>query len=220
MSGEYAAKLAEMADTYSAGVAAADGVPDAEYIMQLQGAIMKESSNGNLMVSRQHLIREGELAGIVVFDNLVLSTPFGMANLVSWLKRLGYDAPEDPVDLEPMIEQVANEAPMVKASTKSKDGFTNVRVLEVLEGGGESEAPPTGPPAAAGKTPVAKKKTAASKTASGPGKAELMAFAQSFSLKGLDDNMDKDALVELINQFDYPAKDLEPADKELLKAIA
>jgi hypothetical protein len=116
-------------------------------------AKLKESSKGNLMVSRMFVPTEGELRGLPCFDNLVIEHENAnvemrnMRTLCRFLDMTGYEFDTDQTDtLEPILEELTKQAPIVKFEVKHSgakdDGtpFVNIEVLEVVsagEGGGD-----------------------------------------------------------------------------------
>lgn len=154
----YREKLAEMGANWGTNKSGVQKTPPGKYSMQLQLCELAESNNGNLMVKREHYILEGEHAGQVVFDNIVLSSDFGQQKLSEFIQKMGYEVPEAIEDCEETISAIGNATPKYVALVKVKDDFTNVDVLELL---GEDEAPskPSKPAAKPTAKPTAKAST-------------------------------------------------------------
>lgn len=128
-------------------------------------ARVRESNNGNLMVNFSFFILDGEWSGIPVYDNLIIehSNPNvasrGQRDLVRRLAVMGFDFdPEHPEDLEDLLEELSNDAPIIQFKTRhsqSKDGdrtFVNCDVLGMVEQGARKA------PARTAKKKTAKKK--------------------------------------------------------------
>ena len=115
-------------------------VPAGVYVGVLQSAKIAESSNGNLLIKREHLITEGDESGSTVFDNMMLETELGFAFIIRWLEICGYEAPETPEEIEDIIEAMTDENPGVKFSIKHSGNYANVSVQELLEAGEASES--------------------------------------------------------------------------------
>lgn len=105
-------------------------VPEGEYACQLQSAEMKESQNGNMMIRRAHLILDGEFEGVVIRDNIVLSTEVGMSIAAEWIERMGFEVPEDLEEIEDVIAEIVEAAPEYTAQVKHSGDFVNVACYE------------------------------------------------------------------------------------------
>lgn len=109
-------------------------------------ARLRESQNGNLMANFSFFITEGELTGIPVFDNVIIDHDNpqvairGQRDLCRRMDILGYEFnPEQPEQLEDILEEVSNEAPIVsfrvrhnEASDGSGRIFVNCDLLEAM----------------------------------------------------------------------------------------
>ncbi len=126
-------RLAEMQDAWAVGKDKAIGVPESIYKMQLQGAFIAESSNGNLMIKREHLILEGEQEGEVVYDQIMLQTEHGPRWVAKWMGQMGFEAPDDVSEVEETVKEIEEAAPIYMGKVVKKDDFDNVRIQEVLE---------------------------------------------------------------------------------------
>jgi hypothetical protein len=155
---EFKNALATMSEAYESGKKLVDGLPDGQYLMELDKAEAKVSSNGNPMIHRVHVVIDGEFAGTYVHDNVVLNNPFGFRGAIDWVKTLGYEPPAQIEDWESMVAELNSADPKVQviAEAKSKDGFTNIRVKSLAEV--QSSAP--APKKLATTTPAAVKKAA------------------------------------------------------------
>lgn len=159
MAGEFANRLAQMSEQWTSGKDKIDGVPDGIYNAQLQEAKLAESSSGKLMVKRQHLISDGEYAGEVVYDNIVVESEYGPKQLATWLTQLGYEAPADVTEIEDLVNAISLAAPSVQIQVKkSKNSdFRNVYIKQLLASEAPSPAAKAKPAAPAAK-PVVKAK--------------------------------------------------------------
>lgn len=158
MCGEFANRLAQMQEQWTSGKDKADGIPDGIYNAQLQEAKLAESSSGKLMVKRQHLISDGEYAGEVVYDNIVVESEYGPKQLATWLTQLGYEAPADVGEIEDLVNAISLAAPAVQIQVKkSKNSdFRNVYIKQLLAS--EAPAPAAKPAAKPTAKPVVKAK--------------------------------------------------------------
>ncbi len=153
---EFGNRLKGMQDAWTQGREAGPGVPNGIYTFQLQGASLGESQAGKVMITRKHLIVEGDYQGEAVTDWLSLETDFGPKQIARWIDAMGYEVPEDVSDLEDTIAAIASEAPTYTGQLKNRDDFVNIRVRELVEdAGGEAEAPAAGTTEAEGEEPEA-----------------------------------------------------------------
>lgn len=143
MGGEFKNRLAQMQEQWTSGKDKAGGVPDGVYNMQLQEAKFDVSGSGRLMVKRQHLITDGEYAGEVVYDNIVVDTEFGPRQLAEWIAQMGYEVPADMADNEDVVNAISMAAPHYQAGVKKgKDSdFRNVRIRQLLDAPAAEAAP-------------------------------------------------------------------------------
>jgi hypothetical protein len=139
--GKFAERLADMEDQWESGKDNAAGIEDGVYSFQLQGAELKESSNGNMMVNWEHLIIDGEYEGNTVYDNSVMSNSRSFYFLAQRIRGLGYDAPEHIEEIEELIEEIVADAPVYNASVKvnKESGFCNLNNLELIDGAPEAK---------------------------------------------------------------------------------
>ena len=124
-------------------------VPDGIYVGREACEIRESQSSGKLMNSRSFTVSDGEQAGLNVWDNVVFEgNEVGMQIMRRWVELHGYEWPENDLGL---LEQIVNEineaAPSVRFRVKTiKDKnddtreYTNVSVLEILEGKPEAAA--------------------------------------------------------------------------------
>jgi hypothetical protein len=160
-------RLAAMQDAYAAGKDQAGGIPDGVYTMQLQSAVLQESSSGRMMVHREHIVLEGEYQGEVVHDFIVLDTEFGPRQFAEWCRIMGFDAPEQAADIEDVVAAIALKAPQYQAAVKkSRDSdLRNVRIRQLIETGETAKPMPKPAAKPASGKPVAKPATSAGKVA-------------------------------------------------------
>ena len=210
---EYTQRLSNMKDAYDESQNQYDSmfrgvkIPAANYLARLQSAKVTESkSSGKLMVSREHIITDGEYKGMVVYDNIMLETPMGFTFARRWFDMMGYNQPENPKEIPDLVEEMANEAPDVKIRIKHSGDFINVSVIEVIgEGSGEDTGEDTG-----------------TDTGEDKGESELLerlrAFCISEEIEVLDED-DEEILKEKIDGFQYPDESLTDEKRELLIEI-
>jgi len=148
-------------------------VPPGNYRAQLELAeLMESSSSGKMMIKRMHSILEGEFEGKKVYDYLHLETDRGPEFIARWIDQMGYEAPDEPTELEEILEAIVKDAAICKIRVVVSGDFTNVRILAVEESGADAPAPA---PAAAPKsasTRATKPKAEAPAPAPAPAPAE------------------------------------------------
>lgn len=194
-----------------------EAVPPGLYIAKLQSAKIKVSkSSGKLMVSREHLLTEGEHTGKVIYDQLMLSTAKNLVYVRQWIDMMGYECPEDVTTLEPTVQAISDEHAFVKITIVDDGDFRNVTVTEVLGVGDETQETP--------QTQTTRKPaTTTQKQESGPKEyvlEDLINFcnAVGIELKGIDAD-DAEAVMNAIQEYVIPAESLTPEFKEMLIAI-
>lgn len=111
----------------------ASDLPEDTYIAKLQDCELSESNAGNIRVKREHVIMEGEHKGVVVRDGLNLENEYGLVFCRRWLAMLGVDIPENPEELETLLAEVKEAAPVCKIRVRHSGDFTNVDVISVLD---------------------------------------------------------------------------------------
>lgn len=135
-------KLSSMAENWDLAKEAGPGFskfPDGTYKFQLQNAeIVESQSSGKLQVHREHLCIEGEQAGDALHDWLNLEHEVGLQIAMTWIEQMGHEIPDKPEQLEEVIANIAECAPIYTGRVKNTDdGFTNLRVTKLLEGEAE-----------------------------------------------------------------------------------
>lgn len=148
---KFADRLGKMQSGFSAAQKQADVqsgddvMPEGEYVGKVT-AKLRESKTGNLMVNRMFVPTEGDMAGVAVFDNLIIEQPNTSAEMrarrdtLRFLNLCGYKFGQVS-ELEEVLEELTKEAPLVKFRVRhnpSKEGdrvFTNVDVLEYIGSG-------------------------------------------------------------------------------------
>ena len=108
-------------------------IPEGTYQAQLVEAELCQSKKGNWQVKRQHLILSGEQKSQVLFDYMQLETPRGLSFLGAWIRKMGYEVPTNPLDLEDVIIAINDQNATVQLQVVHSDDFVNGRVLELLE---------------------------------------------------------------------------------------
>jgi len=184
-----------------------------EYIARLQSAKLVESkSSGKLMVRREHVLMDGEFKGMVIFDNMILETPMGLTFIRRWFDQMGYEAPEDPEEIENVVSAVSKDAANVKIQVKHSGDFVNVAVIEVLDE--EKEEPAS---KASGKTATSGGK---GKPADDDEDTELLKNLFIFC-KAQDIDTEKDdtidVLCERIKEYDWPKEELTDDEVEMFE---
>jgi len=214
---DYSKKLAGMKNAYDDSQNQYDSmfggakVPAGNYTAKLQSAVIKESqSSGRLMIAREHLLVQGEFTNITIYDNIMLETPMGFTFVRRWIDMMGYEQPERPEDLEDIVAEIAEDAPMVKIRIKHSGDFVNVSVIEVLDGEGtaEEESVDTS--------------TEEVTEDAGDETSELLDKLREFCIKEdieLSDDDDEESLKEKIDGFEYPEDKLEEWQVELLTEL-
>lgn len=154
MAGEYNERLKKMQETWDSGREQAPTVPPGLYTMQLQSAeVVASQSSGKLMIRREHLILEGEHENTVVYDYLMIETEKGPFWIARWLESMDGEAPEQATELPAAVEEVAGRAPIYTGKVVvSNGGFTNVRIVKLLDSSGSSGA--AGPDPEVGEDPT------------------------------------------------------------------
>lgn len=151
-------RLEKMGPAWETGKDKLPGVPDGIYTMKLQKCELAEAqSSGNLMVKREHVVVDGEFTGTVTKDNLMLEgTENGPYYVSKFIELMGYEAPNDPKEIEETLLAIQTDAPCYIAEVKVNGEYRNVRIKELVETG-DSQAVETPTPAAAPKPAPAKK---------------------------------------------------------------
>ena len=115
-------------------------IPEDVYVMKLQEACLDETTGGKLRIKREHVIIEGEHKGVVIRDGMNLETDMGPVFARRWLAMLDVEIPEDPEELEDLLLEVKEAAPVVKGRVRHSGDFTNVDIISVVDDdeGGDS----------------------------------------------------------------------------------
>lgn len=189
-----------------------------DYIARVQSIKLTESkSSGKLMVRREHLIIEGSWKGTVVYDNMMLETPMGMTFLRKWFEQMGYTAPDDPADIEDVLEAIAEEAATVKVAVKHSGDFINVAVVEVIEADEEKgSSSETKEKASKEKAPKEKADTEQSDE-NAELRDALFAFCKAQDIDTEKDD-DVEVLGERIKEYKWPETELTDEEKEMFEA--
>jgi hypothetical protein len=133
-----------MQEFWAGGKDAMPGVPDGLYTLQLQEAVLKESeSSGKLMITRTHLVLDGDYQGETIKDFLSLETEKGPYFVAQWVEQMGYEVPDNVEQLEDVILAISGANPVYTGNVKRSGDFTNVRVKELLETVEEPATPTT-----------------------------------------------------------------------------
>lgn len=142
--GNFAAKLAKMQENFAEGKKRAQEfgteIPNGIYEGQLQTYKLEESrgESKRLQVRREILIDDGgSQDGNVSRDWRGIDTPVGMSFLLQNIAMHGYEMPETPAEIEDCVEAIENDAPRYRFQVSEKNGFKNIRILEIIDAGGE-----------------------------------------------------------------------------------
>jgi hypothetical protein len=112
-----------------------DKIPEGEYTVKLLQCQLAIAKTGALMVKRSHIITDENLKGFQIFDNIVLTTDFGMAHLRKYFEMLGIDCPEDPEDIDDIIKEICKKgytAKVIVSHQKDSD-FIRLKIEEIIE---------------------------------------------------------------------------------------
>jgi len=145
-------KMDEQWDGVSSGFGE---VPEGMYSMQVMNAELKETRNGDLRVSVQYVIAEGEHTGEMIWDGFMLEKDgkffeSGAQFLKRWIERLGEEVP--PIDeVEDTLQAITRKAPIILGEVKKNGDFTNVRMREVMGAEGPAQKPKRSAPTTAKK---------------------------------------------------------------------
>jgi len=122
----------------------ASDIPEGVYVAKLQDCELTESNSGKLRIKREHVIMEGEHKGVPVRDGLNLENEYGPVFCRRWLNMIGADVPENPEELETLLAEIKEAAPVCKIRVRHSGDYTNVDVISVVgdeevgeEGSGE-----------------------------------------------------------------------------------
>lgn len=219
-------------------------VPAGVYIVQLHSAKLAETKESQkLYIRRQHVIMEGDYKGVAVFDNMFIENEMGAMFFRQWIDLCGFEAPDDPTELEELITEISKTSPVAKVNVKHNKDFTNVQYVEVLEDEdvpADVEEPEPAPEPA---TKPAKKKPAIKKTRAKkeepveePESAESevetetesedikdliersMVFCQSFGIE-IEPNSDLPDLKKEIKKNEFEEDELVEEELDLLKEL-
>lgn len=235
---QFAKRLAGMREAWKQGreSGGSSTVPPGVYTAQLAACDLAESQSSNkLQIHREFLITEGESSGESLHDYMQIETEKGPFFIELWLKKMGYDLDGDfdPTALEEILAELQANTPTVRIRVVEKNGFTNVRVLQLLEG----ESAPA-KPAKAGKSAPAEEAGEGEGEGEGEGdggeeageaagqetggeedaelKGELIALAQNFSVEVSDEDSVED-LKDKLHELAWDGSTLEEHEVALLE---
>lgn len=124
-------KAQERKDTFGSTV------PDGAYIMRVSATLGESASSGRMQIAWLYTIMEGENRGDTVRDYDGLETEDNLFFIQRKLGRLGQEIPDDPLEIESIVEQIEEDGPLVRATVKTKDEFQHVYVNRLLEDSSE-----------------------------------------------------------------------------------
>jgi hypothetical protein len=103
---------------------------------------MKEKKKGGLMIHWQHYVLEGAHAGEVAhdFSQLTSESDFPIRLLRARIAMLGYTVPDDLMEYEELIPQIANAKPTYSMRIEHADGFARCKIEALLESRGPAMA--------------------------------------------------------------------------------
>ena len=132
--GKFSKRLKEMNERYETAKESTQGVPEGKYTLQIQSCEIKESGSEKLYVLIEYLVMDGDYEGEVIRSTQFFENDVGLRILCQWIEQLGFELPDDIADLEDIIEQIADAAPMINATVKPNDDYApNVYIDELLE---------------------------------------------------------------------------------------
>lgn len=117
----------------------ASDIPEDVYVAKLQDCELTESNSGKLRIKREHVIMEGEHKGVSVRDGLNLENELGLVFCRRWLNMIGAEVPENPEELETLLAEIKEAAPVCKIRVRHSGDFTNVDVLSVVDDADDGE---------------------------------------------------------------------------------
>jgi len=204
-------------DSMFGGVKIAPG----NYIAQLQKAVIVESKTSQkLMIKREHIITDGEFQGHVVYDYMHLESPMGFTFTRKWIEQMGYEAPDDPAELEDLVEAISDEGAAVKVNVKHSGDFVNVSVVELLDGPADAgTAETTGTTETTETAPVEKAKEEVKEEVKeeDPLNLSLLAFCEAQDIEVEEDDTNE-ILAERISAYDWPEKELTVDEVKMFKS--
>jgi hypothetical protein len=138
---EFADLLRQGSECYEAGEAYEDmtfeKIPDGTgYLGRLSLCEWRKSKAGNLMLWREHIVLDGEFAGLVVRDWLLYGkSEFGDGKIRKYIKLVTGEAlPKDPGELSAIVKKINDElAYDCEFNVATNNGFTNVDITTVFE---------------------------------------------------------------------------------------
>jgi hypothetical protein len=104
-------------------------LPDGEYTVSVEKAVLKETKNGKPMVAFQFNIEEGEYSGRKIFKNAVISSGVGVRILKQDLYNMGIEL-ESLKDLEGALEGALDLK--LEVYKKTKGEYENVYINKVV----------------------------------------------------------------------------------------
>ncbi len=106
---------------------------DGEHIgRQIEAKLYYNDTKDSLSIIRSFKVTEGVDKGCAVTDFMNLSSDLGLQLAMAYIGTLGYEVPENPEDIEGVIEQINEDRPFCSFRVKNGD-FTNVKVLEAFD---------------------------------------------------------------------------------------
>ena len=121
-------------DDWEGATAEYPKIPEGVYRAQLQNAVLCQSkASGNWQIKREHLILNGEQQGQVLYDYMQLQTAKGPYFVAQWIRKMGFEVPANPLDIEDTVDAIKGAAAVVQLEVVHSGDFVNGRVLEVLE---------------------------------------------------------------------------------------
>ena len=140
---EFDSELEAMNSAWSEAPESND-LPEGVYTMTIQSAEIKRTkTSGKLRATFQYVVSEGEHEGASQYDGFMLDgeSPVGMSVLKQLISKLGYEVPADFSEVNDVLSEITNSNPIVSAQIVRKGDFTNVRVVELLDGAPEGDEP-------------------------------------------------------------------------------
>lgn len=128
-----------------------DKVPPGVYEAMIESAEVTQAQSGRLQIKRKFIVRDGQYAGMPIWDYMGLDTEQSAGFVKRWIEQMGFVSPQSAEDLEETVDTISSEHAIVQVQVTQSGDFTNVRVQKVIQKPFEQSAPQA--PQAPVKTP-------------------------------------------------------------------
>ena len=136
---KFSKKLGQYNDMWKKGKDQGGDLPEGQYLLQLESATLRETKAGNLGISVKYLCVEGEYEGSTVSEFKNITSGKGPYFVAQWFGALGFDAPDDIEDIEDLLIEMADQAPIANCTVKVSGDFTNIYVNELDDSAPEDD---------------------------------------------------------------------------------